>query len=188
MKDPSGTERLAPLIFVSPSQINYVVPDGTQPGLAAVAVTRNAQTIASGVARVRPVAPTLFSANADGRGVAAAFALHVSADGSRSTDLIFQCGAAAGSCAAVPIDLGSDTDQVYLLLFGTGIRNRTTPATANVGGLPVPVLAAIAQGQFPGLDQVNVGPLPRSLAGKGVVDIVVTVDNARANTVTATIR
>lgn len=188
VKDPSGTERLAPLIFVSPSQINYVVPDGTQPGLAAVAVTRNAQTIASGVARVRPVAPTLFSANADGRGVAAAFALHVSADGSRSTDLIFQCGAAAGSCAAVPIDLGSDTDQVYLLLFGTGIRNLTTPATANVGGLPVPVLAAIAQGQFPGLDQVNVGPLPRSLAGKGVVDIVVTVDNARANTVTATIR
>ena len=34
----------------------------------------------------------------------------------------------------------------------------------------------VAQGQFDGLDQLNLGPLPRSLAGRGEVEVVVTVD------------
>jgi hypothetical protein len=35
---------------------------------------------------------------------------------------------------------------------------------------------------------VNIGPLPRSLAGRGEVDIVLTVDGKRANTVKVNIR
>jgi uncharacterized protein (TIGR03437 family) len=46
----------------------------------------------------------------------------------------------------------------------------------------------VAQGQFDGLDQLNVGPLPRSLAGKGEVDIVVTIDGKQANVVTVAIQ
>ena len=37
-------------------------------------------------------------------------------------------------------------------------------------------------------DQVNVGPLPRSLAGKGESNLVLQVDGRTANTVTVNIK
>lgn len=40
---------------------------------------------------------------------------------------------------------------------------------------------------FDGEDQVNIGPLPRSLAGSGSVSIVLTADGQAANTVNVTI-
>ena len=54
-----------------------------------------------------------------------------------------------------------------------------------VDGVPVPFSGPVPQGQFEGLDQLNIGPLPRSLAGRGEVEIVVTVDGKQANVVTA---
>jgi len=57
-----------------------------------------------------------------------------------------------------------------------------------VGGISVPVLFAGAQGSFAGEDQVNVGPLPLSLAGRGSVPIVVTADGIIANTVNVSIQ
>ena len=88
-----------------------------------------------------------------------------------------------------PIDLGPATDQVYLVLFGTGIRGRSSLAgvAATIGGLDADVTFAGPQGQFDGLDQVNVR-LPRSLAGVGRVEIGLTVDGWEANTVTVTIQ
>lgn len=53
--------------------------------------------------------------------------------------------------------------------------------------LAVQALAAnsvFVERAFEGLDQLNIGPLPRSLAGKGEVDIVVTIDGKQANVVT----
>jgi len=44
------------------------------------------------------------------------------------------------------------------------------------------VLTAGAQGDFAGLDQINLS-IPRSLAGRGEVDLELTVDGVRANTV-----
>jgi len=37
-------------------------------------------------------------------------------------------GAIAGQPGSAAIDMGPDTDQVYLVLFGTGIRYRSSPA------------------------------------------------------------
>jgi uncharacterized protein (TIGR03437 family) len=78
---------------------------------------------------------------------------------------------------------------VVLLLFGTGIRGYSalSAVSANIGGLDAPVLGAGAQGQFAGLDQVHVR-LPRLLAGRGEVDIVLTVDGRTANTVKVNIK
>ena len=76
----------------------------------------------------------------------------------------------------------------FLLLFGTGIRGFRSEVTATVGGEEVPVLGAVPQGEFVGLDQVNLGPLPRSLLGRGEVEIILTVDGKTANTVTLNIR
>jgi uncharacterized protein (TIGR03437 family) len=72
-------------------------------------------------------------------------------------------------------------------MYGTGIRNATS-ITAKVGGLSVPVLYFGAAPGFAGEDQVNVGPLPRSLAGQGVVNIMLAADGQTANTVNIDIR
>ena len=89
-------DRIAPLILTSANQINYIVPAGTAPGLAATAVRRGNQVIATGIAHIHPVAPALFSANSTGQGAAAAFALHISPSGNRTQELVFQCGPVAG--------------------------------------------------------------------------------------------
>ena len=66
-----------------------------------------------------------------------------------------------------PFDAGSADGEVYLILFGTGLRGATPgTATATLGGVRVPVQALQAQGTFAGLDQVNLGPLPREVAGR----------------------
>ena len=54
-------------------------------------------------------------------------------------------------------------------------------------GIAVPVLYAGPQGQFAGVDQINVS-LPRTLAGAGLAGITLTVDGHPANPVTLMIR
>jgi uncharacterized protein (TIGR03437 family) len=109
----------------------------------------------------------------------------VAPDGGQSLVDVYRCGAALGSCAPVAIDLGGAADQVILELFGTGIRGRSalTAVTATIGGQAAEVQYAGPQGGFAGLDQVNVR-VPRSLAGRGDVDVVLVVDGKTANTVT----
>jgi uncharacterized protein (TIGR03437 family) len=75
---------------------------------------------------------------------------------------------------------------VYLLLFGTGM-SKSAVATATVAGQDVGVTVLPASG-FVGLDQVNLGPLPRSLAGAGEVKIALSVDGVPANVVTVNIQ
>ena len=168
VRDSQGIERLAPLFFVSPGQLNFFIAAGTATGLAVLTVRIDGQEVALGNVAIQYISPGLFSANGDGQGVAAAIALRVEPDGSRSEQFVFDAAPAKGSRAAVPIDLGPEGDEIFLVLFGTGIRGFVSEVSATVGGIDVPVLAAVAQGQFVGLDQVNVGPLPRALAGRGV--------------------
>jgi uncharacterized protein (TIGR03437 family) len=181
VKDSAGTARLAPLYYASPTQINYVVPDGTAIGAGTVTVAKNGQTVATGTIQVAAVAPGLFTANGDGKGAAAAIALTSAASGTQTWQYTAACGTAAGSCVTAPIDLGAATDQVFLELYGTGIRGYKTAITATIGGVSVTPAFAV-QPQYPGMDQVNL-PIDRSLAGRGEVDVVLTVDGAAANTV-----
>ena len=90
---------------------------------------------------------------------------------------------------ALPIDLGPATDTVYLILYGTGIRFRSalSAVTTSIGGTNAGVLYAGGDTGFVGLDQVNV-LLPRSLAGRGEVDVVITADGKAANTVRIAIK
>jgi len=177
--DSRGVTRRAPLFFVSPGQINYLVPAGTAVGTASILVTSGSGASVAGVLEVARVAPGLFTANNQGKGVASAFSLRVAADGSRTQALIFN----PGTLEPVPIGLGQEGDQVFLLLFGTGIRGYQSAVMATLGGVTVPVLGAVPQGQYPGLDQVNAGPIPRELAGRGRLDLILTVDGKQANTV-----
>ena len=186
--DSQGSRRPAPLFFVSPEQINYQIPPGTSLGEGAVSVHRGidpsaSNILASGNIQVAKVAPALFSANSDGRGVAAALVLRVQSGDSRAFEQVAQFDPAQNRFVSVPIELGPPSDQVFLILFGTGIRFGDFQAvTATVGGEPADVLFAGAQPEFVGVDQINLR-LPRSLAGRGEVDIIITVDGETANTV-----
>ena len=169
VKDSAGNQQLAELFYVSPTQINFLIPPGTGSGFATVNVLSGGQTVASGTVQIDPVAPGLFSANQNGSGAPAGFWQRLTASGDSTTQQLAQCGATAGSCTASPIDFGAGSDSVYLILFGTGLRNRASQAdvSATVGGQSVPVVYAGAQFQYAGLDQVNLGPLPAALAGSG---------------------
>jgi uncharacterized protein (TIGR03437 family) len=133
---------------------------------------------------IESTSPGLFSANSDGRGVAAAVALRLGADGSRTALPVFRCEARPGSCVPVPIDLGGPTDQVILELFGTGIRGTGDAAAVDVlvGSVKAEMLYAGPQNEYAGLDQVNIR-VPRSLIGRGQVDILLSVDGRLGNPV-----
>jgi uncharacterized protein (TIGR03437 family) len=182
VKDSVGVSRPAGLFFVSPGQIDYLVPAGTAPGVATVTVGK-----AVSAALIGMVGPGLFAADGTGKGVAAALAVRASASGAQTPVIVFQCG--GSGCASVPMDLGASTDVLVVELYGTGIRNRTslTNVAAQIGGVPAQVAYAGGQGFFPGLDQINVF-VPRSLAGAGEVPVVLTVDGVTANVVTINIR
>jgi uncharacterized protein (TIGR03437 family) len=174
----------AQIIVASPGQINYYIPPGVAAGVATITATTAGQVVATETARISPVAPSLFSADASGAGVAAAWFLRVAGDGTRTQKLIFD----SNTREPVPVSLGNAGDQVYLLLFGTGLRGFAESATATIGGQAVTVAGPVPQPEFPGLDQANLGPLPASLAGAGEVDIVLSVDGLPANTVTVAVQ
>jgi uncharacterized protein (TIGR03437 family) len=188
IKDSKGVERDAPLFFVSPSQINYLVPAGTSGGVATVSVIRGLIR-GKGAVPINATAPGLFSANANGQGVAAAVALRVRADGSQSVEPVARFDQGQNRFVPVPIDPGPEGDQVFLILFGTGFRGRSSLdlVTATIGGESAEVFYAGPAPGFAGLDQANVR-LPRSLAGKGEVSILLTADNRSANAVTVSVR
>ncbi|MEO8127627.1 MAG: hypothetical protein ABJF23_19070 [Bryobacteraceae bacterium] len=185
--DSAGTQRNAPLVYVSPSQINFVVPEGTAPGPITIAATAGAAS-STATATVTAVAPTLFSANGSGTGVAAATAIRVQIGNPalQAPVTVFQC--ANNTCTPVPIQLGIDT-PIYLTLYGTGIRNRSSLDNVKVnikGVATAPSYAGPTPG-FTGLDQVNV-PLNLNLRGAGAVDVTVSVDGQTSNTVTIAVQ
>lgn len=189
VKDAAGVFRLAPLFFVSPGQINYQIPPGVMPGAAVITISGGDGSVSIGTEQIEAVAPGFFAANADGQGVAAAVAVRVKADGSQSFEPVARFDAAQNKIVAVPIDLGPETDTVVLVLFGTGIRNRSSLSAVSVrlGGAVAPVQYASTAPGFVGLDQVN-ALVPRSLAGRGEVNIDLIADGKRANEVKVAIR
>ena len=188
IKDSAGTERLAPLFFVSPGQVNYLIPSGTASGPATITITSADGSVAQGTAEVSAVAPSLFSANSDGFGIASGGVLRI-ASGGQTNEPIAMLDTSANRFVARPIDLGQESEQVFLVLFGTGVRFLSTLSDANatIGGTRVEVLYAGPQGNFVGLDQVNLR-LPRSLAGKGEVDVVLLAEGKEANHVRVNIK
>lgn len=189
VKDAVGVERIAPLFFVSPTQINYQVPIGASVGEASVTIKQGETIVAAGKLQIAPVAPGLFTADASSRGIAVATALRVRADGSQSYEPIAQFNPTTSRYELLPIDLGPETDQVFLVVFGTGFRNRSalSAVVANLGGINAEVLFAGAQGDLVGVDQVNIR-IPRSLAGRTPIDLLLSVDGITANTVSLGIK
>ncbi len=111
------------------------------------------------------------------------------ANGTQVYEPISRLDPATNLYVSVPIDLGPAGERVFLLLFGTCIRfsSALSAVTATIGGVNAAVTYAGKQGGLVGLDQVNV-EVPRSLAGRGEVDIVLKVEGKAANTVRVNIK
>ncbi len=184
--DSAGAKFAAPLYLVSPGQINYLIPAGAAVGKGTVTVT-TASGMLQGTLLISNIAPAIATASADGKGVPAAQVYRLNAAGVATVQPVFM--GSTGAFTPAPINLSAASDQVYLMLYGTGIRRHSlNPVIATLGGIRVPVTFAGAQTQFPGLDQVNIGPLPQSLVGKGAVNLILTVDGIPANTVNLNIQ
>ncbi len=180
VRDSTGTERDAGLLHAQYNQINFILPAGTASGCATVRVIKGNGTTAEGKAEIKSVAPGLFSAAANGSGLASGNVLRCKSTAPCQYELL----------TSAPIDLGLVTDKVYLILYGTGIRGRSNLAavTVNIGGMTsTDVNYAGAQGTYLGEDQVN-ALIPRGLIGRGEVNVELMVDGLRANLVTVKIK
>jgi len=188
VKDKQGVERAAPLFFVSPGQVNFLLPPGTATGKSTITLTNAQNNSLNTTVLVESVAPGLFSADATGQGLAAAVAVRVKADGSQIFEAVVQLDE-LGRLVAAPIDLGPESDQVFLILFGTGWRGNASLSNvvARIGDVDAMVSYAGPQGSFAGQDQINLR-IPRSLAGRGQVAVNVLADGRIANAVNVTIR
>ena len=182
--DSSGATRAASLLFVSPQQINFLVPAATAPGPATVTFTPTLGPPSQFLAvQIAPVAPALFSAGPTD--LAAAYAVLVTPDGAQTFEPVFT--EQNGIPVATPISLGSPSDRAYLILYGTGIRNAQSNVTVTIQGINAPVVYSGPQPQFEGLDQVNV-LIPSALAGSGPVSVALSASGIPANIVTIAIQ
>ena len=173
-----------------PGQINFLMPpemvlnpDPSKQEGATVFVTLNTQsnkTVNEGGIPVRTAEPGLFVARPFPHRFPAAYYTRVRADQSQVTERVDQ-----------PLDLGPEGDQVFLVLYGTGVRGypakpgdqrrfdvsvKLEPAPRQWGAdgkpgaarptipyeIALPVFYAGAQNDFLGLDQINV-LVPRDL-------------------------
>ena len=115
--------------------------------------------------------------------------LRLRSDGSAQYEPVVQFDQASNRYVPLPIDLGPPTDRLVLALFGTGfrLRNDLDTVSATIGGLPVVVDYAGPQGTLVGVDQANL-LLDRNLAGRGEVDVSLTVAGVVSNTVKVVIK
>ena len=160
-------------VTTGPATLIITTPDGTRE--ASIEVTA--------------VAPGLFSIDSTGVGTGAITGLRVALDQSRSAVDTFRFDTDQQQFVGVPINVAAEAGQVFLTLFGTGIRGVSSAEqiAATINGETVPLLAFAPSGEFDGLDQVSIGPLPADLVGSGEVEILLTVDGVASNPVTVVI-
>ena len=94
--------------------------------------------------------------------LAAAETVRVMADQSQTVGQVYYLDA-SNNVKPLPIGVDPAKGAVYLSVFGT-VWQSAKSVTATVGGQTVPVLWFGAQATSTSLDQVNLGPLPASLA------------------------
>lgn len=184
--DSQGIERLAWMYFLSPNQINLLIPPGTALGRGKLLIDSDTDRIVSTDITVTNLSPGIYAANGNGRGSVAGIATRV--DGSSLFEsFTFQRDSSSNLFIDRPVDMGTSGSQVYLTLFGTGfVRARTVAARIN--NVAVPVYFFGAQPDVAGLDQINLGPLPSQLRGQSNASIIVAFDGQETNPVTVTLR
>ncbi len=171
--------QLAGLLFVSPTQVNFIIPTGIVEGTATVKITAGDGTESNGTIEIARVSPAIFTLNANGEGVLAAEVVRVKANGTQVRETLAQRDPVTNQMVTKPIDLGQVGERVFLEIYLTGIRgaaddnadgNLNENVWVLIGGQSLTPSFAGRQPFFAGLDQVNV-ELPRSLLGSGKINL-----------------
>jgi uncharacterized protein (TIGR03437 family) len=151
IKDSQGIARAASLLFASPTALSYIIPGDSASGSGTVVIAVDDHVVSSSAIDIQPIAPLVFFRNV--------YLVRVR-NGAASLE---QPGFTL--FGKVLIDLGPETDQVYVIIPATGLRNRSSLGSVKLrldvnGPIELPALYAGPQGAYQGVDQVNV-LLPR---------------------------
>ena len=138
---------LCPISYVSPTQVNFQIPTDPPPGRYLLTVNG-----ATSDALVTNVSPGIFTLSGNGAGVPLASVIAVLADGTSQALAPYQCNSVG--CAISAMVLPQNVSSVYVVLYGTGIRN-TKAIAASVGSVAAQVAYFGATSIYPGVDQVN---------------------------------
>ncbi|NOT63988.1 MAG: hypothetical protein HOP19_27555, partial [Acidobacteria bacterium] len=149
VRSSRGVEQTAKLFFVSPGQINFLIPflsPDAIPTQIFVTTASGQQSLAE--VRITDTALGLFAANGNGQGVPAAVALRVKADGAQSYEPVFRFDTAQNRFTAIPLDVSATNGTLFLVLYGTGIDQATKleQVSATIDGQATRVLYAGPQG------------------------------------------
>ncbi len=163
------------LSYVSPGQVNLVVPSDLQPGRYLLSIGA-----ASSELLVTAVSPGIFTLRGDGTGVPLAGVSATLANGNMVSLPPYTCGNTG--CGIAPIAIPVNATDLYVVLYGTGVRGAKNISAA-IGRRPAEVQFAGPQPDFPGLDQVNLHVAsPAGLSGTQSVQL--TTDGQTSNAVT----
>ncbi|MDT7542925.1 MAG: large repetitive protein [Acidobacteriota bacterium] len=155
--------RPAQLLYVSPTQINFQIPDATESGIAQIVVRNHDGYESRTTVEIATAAPGIFTVRGDGTGAAIAL------DSATLLAAPFDPHDAAGATRRV-------------IIFATGLRHAAS-VSVNIAGRVAAVEAIIPSRDLSGLDEVHVA-LPRSLAGAGVVPVTISADGRTSNQAT----
>ena len=179
--DAAQQTKECPLFFVSPTQINFLIPEGFASGPATVRVRPAAalgeegveQAAQEGTITLTAVAPGFFKQT--DLDWAAGFLVRAKADGAQVRESMYY--APEGQIIPRPLELspgGDESEQFYIELFGTGMRNVSGVESVSmlIGNLSsnegfsdrdrVPTLYVGPAPGLEGVDQVTAGPLSRA--------------------------
>ncbi|HUQ32902.1 MAG TPA: Calx-beta domain-containing protein [Pyrinomonadaceae bacterium] len=152
--------RPAKIFFISPTQVNFLVPPQTELGTATVVVTNVEGFQSRGTVQVLNAAPGIFTSSKDGEGEAVVLN--------------------ADTGTAGPFDPSGG--NLRLVIFTTGVR-RATQVSATAGGRALVVESYLPSPDMPGMDEVRV-LVPSDLRGAGPLPLVVRADARDSNTAT----
>jgi uncharacterized protein (TIGR03437 family) len=184
LRSAGGAERPLAVLYSGPSQLNFVMPGDSLPGEATLSVRRDGWPDAETTLSIAATAPGVFTLNP--AGLSAASLVRSKPGQPQARESVFQLDE-SGKVTARPIAFGEAGEDLSLVLYGTGLRGRSSlgAVSVEIGGLRLAASYAGPQPQYPGLDQINVA-LPRSLSGAGAVTVRVLVDGSLANTTSLT--
>lgn len=210
VEDSTGSEFSADIFHVSPTEIDWLMPNGLADGLATVTFSQNGDVLVTEDITIAKVSQGIFTANAIGSGIPVGIVLRLKSDGTeikerlytdsqamkkataipiKVNNLLYQSQRVLRKVTAIPIDLGESSDQLLLALCGTGFRHHPSigTITAKIGETPVEIYYNGPTPGHPGLDQVNIF-LPHSLKGRGEVPVTVSFAGQTVNVTTINIK
>jgi uncharacterized protein (TIGR03437 family) len=169
--DSRGVGHAAPLFFVSPGQVNYLIPEQAALGEAQITITNASGAVSRGDLQLVGSSPAIFTTSYTGRGLPVALTTY---------DGIFYDRVVNPDGSPRAVDPGTAWRPNYLLLFGTGLRNAKN-LRVRIGSRDIAPLYVGPQGGFSGLDQINLALSPNMTGG--MHEIALVTEGQAGNTV-----